>query len=281
MRHARLRRSLSLLALASALSVALTAGTGGAALASSAAGGAHRPLGQSKPNQGPAQLIDHGGAVLSSSHVVEIFWGPQADFDASQPKLQEAMEKLLGGMGGSSYLEVVHQYMRGAAISSSLGSSIHDYSQPPKQALSPNGLAAEVAKLVPSPDPTTVYFVFTSNLPHINYCAYHSQGTANGVTVVVAWVPLQPSFCSIYGRGVNLHANTYSESVQTAADSAAHEFIESVTDPHLDAWYDKNGAEVADKCEYDYQHVVTLSRTDWQIQSNWSNALAACEETLP
>jgi hypothetical protein len=260
--------------------MALTAGTGGAVLASSAASGAHRPIGQSKPNQGPSNLTDHGGDILASSHVVEIFWGPTSAFD---PELRPAMESLLGGMGGSAYLQVAQQYMHGAAISSSRGTSLVDQSQPPKQALSPNGLAAEVAKLVPTPDPATIYFVFTSNMPHISYCAYHSQGTANGVTVVVAYVPLQPAGCSIYGRGTDLGLRQYDESVQTSADSAAHEFMESVTDPHLNAWYDKNGAELADKCEYDYQGIVHLANgSTWQIQSNWSNALngGACDPGL-
>jgi hypothetical protein len=167
------------------------------------------------------------------------------------------------------------------AVTSTLATSLTDTSAPPKSALQPNGLGAEVAKLVPTPDPNTVYFVFTSNLPHINYCAYHSTATANGVLVQVAYVPLQPAGCSPFSRGVNLHANSYDESVQASADSAAHEFIEAVTDPHLDAWYDRNGAEISDKCEYDYQGIVHLSNhTDWQIQSSWSNALNACDPGL-
>ena len=108
------------------------------------------------------------------------------------------------------------------------------------------------------------------------------MGNACDAGVLVAGANFVPNPEGDYGRGVDLHANSYSESVQTAADSAAHEFIESVTDPHLDAWYDKNGAEIADKCEYDYQAVVTLTNhSQWQIQSNWSNALGACQETLP
>lgn len=57
--------------------------------------------------------------------------------------------------------------------------------------------------------------------------------------------------------------------------------MEAVTDPHLDAWYDKNGAEIADKCEYDYQSIVHLANhSTWQIQSNWSNATSSCEPGL-
>lgn len=276
----RIRRSAGLIGVASLLAVAVAAATGGVALANSHGAGpsGERPSGQSKPNSGPAQLIDHGGPVLLHAKVVEIFWGPTADFD---PQLRPAMESLLGGMNGSAYLGVAQQYMRTTAtISSSLGSSIADSSTPPKKGLQPNDLGAEVAKLVGTPDAGTIYFVFTSNLPHISYCAYHATATANGVQVQVAYVPLQPAGCSPLGA-VNLHANNYDESVQASADSAAHEFMEAVTDPHLDAWYDKNGAEIADKCEYDYQGVVHLAnRSTWQIQSNWSNASASCDPGL-
>jgi hypothetical protein len=277
---ARIRRSAAIVAVASLLSLALVASSGGIALANAHGAGpsGERPSGLAKKGSAPTPLIDHGGPVLLHSRVVEIFWGPTADFD---PQLRPAMESLLGGMNGSAYLGVVQQYMRtSTTVSSSLGTSILDTSTPPKSALSVNGLAAEVAKWVPTPDPNTVYFVFTSNMPHISYCAYHSQATANGVVVQVAYVPLQPAGCSPLGA-VNLHANSYDESVQASADSAAHEFIEAVTDPHLNAWYDKNGAEIADKCEYDYQGVVYLSnRSTWQIQSNWSNAISACDPGL-
>jgi hypothetical protein len=284
---ARLRRSFALVGLASVLSLVVSAASGGAALAGSggpngakaSGASADRHVGQSKPNSGPANLIDHGGPVLLSSHTVAIFWGPTADF---APGLQTAMTSLLGGMNGSAYLGVVQQYMRSAtAVTSTNDPALHDTSTPPSKALNPNALGAEVAKLVQTPNPDTIYFVFTSNMPHISYCAYHSTATPNGVLVQVAYVPLQPAGCSPFSRGVNLGANSYVESVQAAADSAAHEFIEAVTDPHLNAWYDKNGAEIADKCEYDYQGVVYLSNgSHWQIQSNWSNTASACDPGL-
>jgi hypothetical protein len=288
----RLRRSLAPVAVASALALlggiassglALANAAPGRSLATSAARTDAARSGQSNASgQGKAKaialLLDHGGPVLLHSHTVAIFWGPTSAFEAG---LETAMPSLLAGMNGSAYLGVAQQYMRSTTqIGSSFDGSIQDTSTPPKQALSPSDLGTEVAKVVPAPDPSTIYFVFTSNLPKINYCAYHSDATANGVLVEVAYVPRQPAGCSPL-TNVNLQANTYSEGVQAAADSAAHEFMEAVTDPHLDAWYDKNGYEIADKCEYDYQGVVHLANhTTWQIQSEWSNAIAACDPAL-
>jgi hypothetical protein len=60
-----------------------------------------------------------------------------------------------------------------------------------------------------------------------------------------------------------------------------HEFMEAITDAHLDAWYDKNGEEVADKCNYNYQACVALSTGSWQIQSEWSNAIGSSLNVAP
>jgi hypothetical protein len=80
--------------------------------------------------------------------------------------------------------------------------------------------------------------------------------------------------------GTDIGANNgYSATTVAAADSAAHEFMETITDPQLNAWYDKGGSEIADKCVYNYPSVVTLyNGSHWQIQSEWSNAVSHCVE---
>jgi hypothetical protein len=262
-------------ALAFAGSLALAGLIAGSALAAGPGpSGARHVGGLAKGGKGPSLLIDHGGPVLPSSKMYSIFWGSFT----SGSELVGAMDSLLGGMNGSSYLGIAQQYMRGASISSSYGGHVFDASAPPKTAPKASALGAEVAKVYGAPVQDALYVVFTSNLPHISYCAWHDRTTANGVPIEVAYIPLQPAGCSPLGS-VNLHANAYSEATQAAADSVAHEFIETVTDPKLNAWYDANGFEIADKCEYDYQAIVTLhNHSTWQIQSEWSNALAACQQ---
>ncbi len=63
-----------------------------------------------------------------------------------------------------------------------------------------------------------------------------------------------------------------------SADSAAHEFMEAITDPQINAWYDHSGSEIGDKCNFVYQSCVTLPTGAWQIQAEWSNALNACQQ---
>jgi hypothetical protein len=224
-------------------------------------------------------LIDHGGPVLAASKSVAIYWGDQSAFTSD---LKTGMASLLDGFNGSSYLGIAAQYMRNTppSISTAYAGSYDDPSAPPSHAPKASDLGAEVCNLLGTPDPSTVYFVFTSNAPHISYCAWHDKATCNGVTFQVAYIPNQEQLpgCSPYTRK-NLGCNTYKDGTVTAADSVAHEFMEAVTDPHIDAWLDQNGQEVADKCNYVYSACVALQNgSSWQIQSEWSNAISGCQQ---
>ena len=222
-------------------------------------------------------VVDHGGLVLPSSKTYAIYWGTPSDFPSD---LQAGMASLLGGFDGSSYLGIMRQYMRGATISTTYAGSVSDLSTPPKSAPNTAALANEVCKLFPAPDPDALYIVFTSNAPNINYCAWHNKASCNGVAIQVAYVPNQAqlSGCSPY-TATNLHCNSYSDGTVTTADSVAHELMETITDAQIDAWYDANKYEVADKCDYTYSSCVTLAnKSVWQIQSEWSNALGGCQQ---
>jgi hypothetical protein len=225
-------------------------------------------------NGGP--LVDHGGLVLPASKTYAIYWGPASGFASD---LQSGMVSLLSGFNGSSYLGIAQQYMRGAAVSTAYMGSSADTSAPPSKAPSTATIAAEVCKLYPTPDPSALYIVFTSNTPKVNYCAWHGTATCNGVTIQVAYIPNQAlvSGCSPY-TVKNLGCNKLSVGTVASADSVAHEFMEAITDPHIDAWYDRTGSEIGDKCNFTYHSCVTLSTGSWQIQSEWSNAINGCQQ---
>ena len=72
------------------------------------------------------------------------------------------------------------------------------------------------------------------------------------------------------------------------ASILAHELEEATTDPDLNAWYDRRGAENADKCAWTFGTTYTTSNgalanmqlggagttvaRDYLIQRNWVNA---------
>ena len=227
---------------------------------------------------GQTPLLDHHGPVLPLSSTWAIYWGSRTDFPSD---LQGAMTNLLSGLNNSNYLAIAQEYMRGASIATGYQSAVIDVSPPPSKAPKTSEIAAEVCKYFPNPDPNTLYIVFTSNAPNINYCAWHSAATCNGMPMQIAYVPNQALLpnCSPYTVS-NLGCNLYSNGTVSSADSVAHEFMEAITDPQISAWYDKRGAEIGDKCNFVYGSCVQLSNgSSWQIQKMWSNAADSCVQT--
>src|SRR5712691_7700840 len=64
-----------------------------------------------------------------------------------------------------------------------------------------------------------------------------------------------------------------SQGLAALANVSGHELSETLTDNHLNAWYDSNGSENADKCAWTFgTPFLTFSNgTQWKIQGNWSN----------
>ena len=66
------------------------------------------------------------------------------------------------------------------------------------------------------------------------------------------------------------------------ASIVAHEMEEAISDPDLNAWYDRRGNENADKCAWTFgtmstaangsKYNITLGGTHFLIQQNWVNA---------
>ena len=262
----------ALLALASALALPAEAGAGVSAGHSRAVkGGPHQST--------TSNLIDHGGKILPASSTYAIWWGPLSGFPSDAVN---GMQTLLAGFNNSNYLGIALQYMRGASsISSSFRGSLYDASPPPNHQPQVSAIVSEVGGVLSrkgiTPDPNAVYFVYTSNYPKSSYCAWHSAGQVNGVTVQVAYMP-NTSGVAGCDPGDLYSANKFSEGTRSLADSTAHEFMESVTDAvPTSAWADKNGAEIGDKCNFQYSGVVTLgNKSTWQLQQEWSNAVSGC-----
>ena len=254
------------------------------------AGGApHGPSGLKTPLSSPSHktpkpLVYGGGKELVHSVIYAIYWGPTAGFPGD---LENGMNALLGGFSGSSYLNTASQYFGVSATTSFAGSYV-DTSSPPKSAPDTNALVSEVAKVLASytlsPDPNAVYLVFTSNLPKINYCAWHSAGTINATTVQVAYLPNTAGTTGCYPTSNWFSGTTdWSYGTRSIADNTAHEFMESITDPvPPTGWIDGTGQEIGDKCNFVYLAPVILAPNNvWQIQSMWSDAAGACVQATP
>jgi hypothetical protein len=224
----------------------------------------------------PNPLIDHGGEILSASNTYAIWWGAPSLFPSDAVS---GIESELRGFNGSAYLALVNQYMRGTSASSTFMRSFQDTTAPPGHGPSTSTIVGEACAVIVAnglkPDPNALYAVFTSNFPHVNYCAWHDHGTCNGVDIQVAYLP---NLSGVKGcdPGDLYHCNGYSQGTRALADALAHEYLETITDADLNAWYDKNGFEIADKCNFQFGSCVTFTTGAWQLQKQWSNAAASC-----
>jgi hypothetical protein len=227
------------------------------------AGHAARPTGS--PN-----LTNHGGPIMTSSRVTAIFWGKS--WTASDAKVT-GLDTLYAGIGGSSYMNTNPEY---SSSNGQVGSAVAfdghliDTSAGPTRAPSTSTILAEVSKEIGNPVANGYYPVYT-DLPRGNtgYCAWHSAGTVHGVQVQFGFffkLDGDPG-CDPQDPGT-----IHSQGLEALANVSGHELSEAVTDPQLNAWYDKSGAENADKCAWTFSGTVRIGGESWKIQGNWSNA---------
>jgi hypothetical protein len=220
-------------------------------------------------------LTYHGGPVMTQPvTVTPIFWGKS--WNPSVGDKISGIGQFYGGLSGSSYAQTTGEYTNSAGAHVSSGASVTgglvDTTSAPSRAPQTSAILAEVVKEIPNPSPTGYYPVYVDT-PRGNagYCAWHSAGTAHGVTVQFAFF-----FNLDNDSGCNPNAPTnlgHSAGLSALANVSGHEFSEMMSDPQLNAWYDSQGSENADKCAWTFgPNLDTLGGSQWKIQGNWSNA---------
>ncbi|HWZ45183.1 MAG TPA: hypothetical protein VNW97_17030 [Candidatus Saccharimonadales bacterium] len=159
-------------------------------------------------------------------------------------------------------------------------------------------------------DPNGVYFVLTSS--NINetsgfctqYCGFHTHATLSGSDIKYSFVgnvDRCPSGCEIQTTGPN-SAATGQGGIDGMANVISHELEETISDPDLNAWFDSNGQENGDKCNFNFGATSTCNSNglctaagtsakakfnqtfgnhDYMLQQNWRNSGGgACAQHL-
>jgi hypothetical protein len=231
--------------------------------------GPNKSQGSSSPN-----LIYHQGPIMPTADVTAIFWGPS--WATSPGDKITGLDSFYQGIGGSSYAGTCNEYTDSskAQVTSSIAYHGHliDTSQPPSNGNRTSAILAEVCRMIPGSQLVSngYYPVYIDRPRNSNYCAWHSDGNCNGVTVQFAF------FYKLDGdAGCDPQSSVTSESQGLAAlaNVSGHELSEARNDPHGNAWFDSSGSENADKCAWTFgTPTLTLSNgTQWKIQGNWSN----------
>ncbi|HXB20394.1 MAG TPA: hypothetical protein VNV88_03375 [Candidatus Solibacter sp.] len=246
----------------------------------------------------------HGGPVLGGNVPIYVIWygnwtnGPLASDSQTTVNLIDAF---LGGLGGSALEGVNTTYGDNTQNVSGLlhlQSQIFDTGSQ-GTSLTNTRLTNIISRALTNnslpTDPNGIYLVLTSsNVSErgfcTQFCGFHTHQTINGADIkwsFVGNVDKCPSGCEIQfptspngDSGADGMANTLS-----------HEIEEAISDPDLNAWFDANGQENGDKCNFNFgatqtapngsQFNQTFGGHNWMLQQNWRNSGGgACAQHL-
>jgi hypothetical protein len=207
--------------------------------------------------------------MTQTTEVYPIFWG--SSWPGYNGDEITGIDSFYAGVGDTSYAKTNTEFTNNLRQDVNENAYKVDSSSAPTQAPQTSAILAEVAKAHPSPKANGYYPVYIDQpRGHAGYCAWHSSGTINGVTVQFAFffkLDNDP------GCDPQNPATTQSQGLEALGNVTGHELSEMMTDPQLNAWYDSTGAENADKCAWKFgaQLLPLRNNTSWKIQGNWSN----------
>lgn len=258
----------------------------------------------------------HGGPVMKGNpvHAYVIWYGNWSGSGSNTAATRSLIEHFLGTIGGSNIEKVNTTYGDSSGnVSGNVsfsGSTIVSSSTN----LSDSGVETQVANAISSgrlpKDTNGVYFVLSSsNISETSgfctqYCGWHTHATISSSDIKYAFVGNPdrcPSGCEIQTTGPNSPA-TGVGGADGMANVISHELEEAISDPDLNAWFDSNGEENADKCNFNFgttstcnanglcstagtsakaKYNQTFGNNDWMLQQNWRNSGGgACAQHL-
>jgi phosphate-induced protein 1 len=247
-------------------------------------GGAGKPSGGATNNG----IFFHGGPVmLGTVNVYYIWYGNWSGNTATT-----ILPDLASSIGGSPYYNINTTYTSSAGTHltnsvSLAGASNDSYSH--GTSLSDTAIHDVVSGAITSgalpADANGVYFVLTSADVTATsgfctqYCGWHTHASIAGKDIKYAFIGNPdrcPSACAAQTTGPNGNAGA-----DGMASIISHELEEAASDPDLNAWYDRRGAENADKCAWTFGSTyaaangaaanMQLGSRDFLIQQNWVN----------
>jgi hypothetical protein len=228
-------------------------------------------------------IIYNGGPIITGTTNIHFIW-----YGNWASSTQQILTDFAQSDGGSAYYNINTTYYNGSGThvtnaTNFSGASNDNYSH--GTSLSDSAIQAVVAATNPT-DTNGVYFVLTSADVTATsgfctqYCGWHTHASIGGRDIKYSFVgnPERcPSSCEEQSTGPN-----GSSGADGMASIIAHELEEAVTDPDLNAWYDRRGEENADKCAWTFGTEYTasngalanmrLGNRDYLIQQNWVNA---------
>ena len=224
---------------------------------------------EKKTHQGAARtpvILYHGGPVMVNKDLYVIYYG---SFTATQHAI---LDNFLQNLGGSGAFNVNSEYTDGSGNSVT---NILNYSPATNSFNDAYSLGKSLSGSfdttiihnaianghLPS-DVNGIYILTISpdvSLPKSVWCAYHTHSSnivaGQDIKYAVAPDPPQALLASCSGNIANFGDTTSPNGdigMDAVADDLIHELSETATDPDLNAWFTKNGAENGDLCNFVY-----------------------------
>jgi len=231
-------------------------------------------------------LTSHGGMVLTSTNVATIFWGKSWNGSDASFKATEKMDGIAAfynNVGNSAYVRSNIEYTGpgGTVVGPGVtlrGSVTDSATAAPSGAPVTSGILAKVCSVISSGQLSAIangyYAVYVdTKRGNTGYCAWHTNGKCGQTPIEFGF------FFNLDGdNACDPHADlsVHGQGVSALVNVSGHELSETMTDPQLNGWYDRQGEENADKCAWTFStgngvNNVSFGGTTWKIQGNWSN----------
>jgi Phosphate-induced protein 1 conserved region len=245
----------------------------------------------------------HGGPVMLGTTKVYYIWYGNWAGDTTPTILTD----LANSIGGSPYNNINTTYYQGTSTKSFVSNSVSFLGATSTadtaygKSLSDANIQSLVSDAISSgrlpKDTNGLYFVLTAKDVTASsgfctqYCGWHTHATIAGSNIKYSFVGNPATQCPA-GCGVNSPSPNGNGGADAMASILSHELVETVSDPDLNAWYDRSGNENADKCAYTYGTTYTsangavanmkMGTRDYKIQQNWVNAAGGkCAKQYP
>jgi hypothetical protein len=318
-----MRSRLLLGAVAAAVALAVLCAQAGAVILQTPTGPAsyapHHAAGSSAGvRSAGGNLIYHGGPVMHTNRAYAIFWDPGSALPAGYATL---MSRYLGDVAADSGLStnvysVGTQYFDSAGragYGATVGASLSDVDAYPASGcpvvagfttcVTDAQLQAELDDFVTANSLprglNSLYYVFlpapvdlcldAGTCFNNFFCAYHGYMDSAGTPTVYAALPYASDIAAcVPGQ----HPNSgVSSTGDDELSGLSHEANEAITDPLLNAWYDADEKENADKCRNTgddfgsplggasgslFNQLMGADR--YYLQQEWGNGASACEQ---
>ncbi len=230
----------------------------------------------------------HNGPVMTASAGTNAYY---IWYGAWAPGSQTILRDFAAGIGGSPYFGINTTYTdrAGLKVANKVGFAGETTDAGTLTSLTDAQIQGVVSSAIVSgrlpKDTNGVYFVLTaagvtaSSGFLTQYCGWHTHATLSGSDIKYSFVgdPTGPKISSCAQQ--TTASPNGNPGVDAMISVLAHELEETVTDPDLNAWYDRQGAENGDKCAWTFGTTyaagggglanMKLGSRDFLIQRNW------------